>query len=159
MSICCSGALIPEKAPIPLDVAASEARLNELLERVNTEAARVHSRESLLAALHDLAVEHMADAIRRISVSEGYDHSLCLARLWWRRPAARMCRGCQAGHGDDPCARNAGILSAVGLHEAVPESVLEKQVLRPLTDVIAELDAWVTEMAAQSPYGQGNVTA
>jgi len=63
------GRFDPAKAPIPLDVNAARSRLREL----HAQTDGTLSEDELLQALLRLAVEHMTDAIRRISIGEGYD--------------------------------------------------------------------------------------
>jgi 5-oxoprolinase (ATP-hydrolysing) len=57
------------KAPIPLDKAAAQSRLHDL----HQETDGALTEEELLHALLRLAIEHMTDAIRRISIGEGFD--------------------------------------------------------------------------------------
>jgi 5-oxoprolinase (ATP-hydrolysing) len=151
------GRFDPSRAPIPLDVAAAESRLSELLGIVNRESS--FSRESLLAALHDLAVEHMADAIRRISVSEGYDpRGYALLAFGGAGPQHACAVAAKLGMTAILVPKHAGILSAVGLHEAVPEAVVEKQVLLPLAEASSNVDAWCAAMIADSAIGGGTIT-
>lgn len=153
------GRFDPARAPIPLDIAAAESRLGELLEMVNRESSTGFTRESLLAALHDLAVEHMADAIRRISVSEGYDPcEYALLAFGGAGPQHACAVAAKLGMKTILVPKHAGILSAVGLHEAVPETVVEKQVLQPLAEVLPQVDAWCVKMAEQSSIDDGTIT-
>jgi 5-oxoprolinase (ATP-hydrolysing) len=153
------GRFDPARAPIPLDRAAAEARLAGLLLRVNADGTTNHTPQSLLAALHDLAIEHMADAIRRISVSEGYDpRSYALLAFGGAGPQHACAVAAKLGMTTILVPRHAGILSAVGLHEAVPESFQEKQFLQPLDAVLPDLDALADDMAAQAPYQHGHIT-
>lgn len=153
------GRFDPARAPIPLDIAAAESRLGELLEIVNRESSTGFTRESLLAALHDLAVEHMADAIRRISVSEGYDPcEYALLAFGGAGPQHACAVAAKLGMKTILVPKHAGILSAVGLHEAVPEAVVEKQVLQPLAEVLPQVDAWCVRMAEQSSIDDGTIT-
>lgn len=149
----------PSRAPIPLDLAAAESRLAELLTIVNRESNIAFTRESLLAALHDLAVEHMADAIRRISVSEGYDpREYALLAFGGAGPQHACAVATKLGMKTILVPKHAGILSAVGLHESVPEAVRERQVLQPLSESLAHVDAWCSELAAQSGIADGRIT-
>ena len=153
------GRFDPARAPIPLDAAAAQSRLDELLALVNRESSTSFTREGLLAALHDLAVEHMADAIRRISVSEGYDpRDYALLAFGGAGPQHACAVATKLGMKTILVPKHAGILSAVGLHEAVPEAVMEKQVLLPLNDALAQVDAWCAELAAASGIVDGMIT-
>jgi 5-oxoprolinase (ATP-hydrolysing) len=153
------GRFDPARAPIPLDLAASESRLAELLTIVNRESGTAFTRESLLSALHDLAVEHMADAIRRISVSEGYDpRDYALLAFGGAGPQHACAVATKLGMKTILVPKYAGILSAVGLHESVPEAVREKQVLLPLNEALKHVDVWCSELAADAGIEGGTVT-
>lgn len=150
------GRFDPSRAPIPLDAEAAEQRLEELLAVVNAESGRTFTKESLLHALHELAVEHMADAIRRISVSEGYDpRGYALLAFGGAGPQHACAVAARLGMKTILVPKHAGILSAVGLHEAVPESVLALQVLQPLTDAMPQVDGWVADLISKTSGGQG----
>ena len=66
------GRLHPGAFPFPLDRGATAARLEDIAERLRRAGWR-RSLEEIAAGFLDISVEHMAAAIRRISVSRGID--------------------------------------------------------------------------------------
>lgn len=134
------GRFDPEKAPIPLELAAARSRLRELMIEVGGEMMETSLLESLLA----LAVEQMADAIRRISVAEGYDPAgyalLCFGGAGPQHACAVADR---LGMSTVIVPRQAGILSAVGLDAAQAERRVERAIGKPLSEVQEDLEGWV----------------
>jgi 5-oxoprolinase (ATP-hydrolysing) len=125
------GRFDPAKAPIPLDVNAPQQRLREL--HAQTDGSL--NETELLHALLRLAIEHMTDAIRRISIGEGYgpaDHALL---AFGGAGPQHACAVAEAlGMQTILVPEHAGILSAVGLQEAVPEEIIEKEFRIPLAE-------------------------
>ena len=149
------GRFDPTRAPIPLDVEAARQRLEELRAKVVAETGVELSAHELLAQLHALAVEHMADAIRRISVSEGYDpQGYALLAFGGAGPQHACAVATKLGMKTILVPKHAGILSAVGLHEAVPEKVFEKQVLLPLDEALPVMEVWLASL----DVGFGSIT-
>lgn len=143
------GRFDPARSPIPLDRAAAQSRLAELLDQVNAESGRSWSGDELLNTLLGLAVEHMADAIRKISVAEGYaPHEYALLAFGGAGPQHACAVAGMLGMSTIIVPRHAGILSAVGLHEAVPEAFAEKQVLMNLAQAQPQVALWVDELVA-----------
>jgi 5-oxoprolinase (ATP-hydrolysing) len=152
------GRFDPARAPIPLDLDASRQRLREL-----TQACEgALTEEEILNGCLRLAVEHMADAIRRISVAEGYDpRDYALLAFGGAGPQHACAVAESLGIRTILVPRQAGILSAVGLHEALPERFAEQQVLRPLDECAHEVRAWLAALADEAGaqlYGQGSAT-
>lgn len=127
------GRFDPSLAPIPLDVEAARRRLQEL--HAQTDGSLTE--DELLQALLRLAVEHMTDAIRRISIGEGYDPSDHALLAFGGAGPQHACAVAEAlGMNTVLIPEHAGILSAVGLQEAVPETILEKEVRLPLEQAL-----------------------
>jgi 5-oxoprolinase (ATP-hydrolysing) len=124
------GRFDPARAPIPLDIEAARRRLHELHAQTD---GRLSEQELLLALLR-LAVEHMTDAIRRISVAEGYDPvDHALLAFGGAGPQHACAVAAQLGMKTILVPEHAGILSAVGLQEAVPEVIEEREIRMPLS--------------------------
>ncbi|MDP0495471.1 MAG: hydantoinase B/oxoprolinase family protein [Verrucomicrobiota bacterium JB024] len=139
-----AGRLDPEHFGIPVSPEGAEARLTEII------AATGSERDALLKGFLDIANERMADAIRAISVREGYD----LADY------ALVCFGGAGGLHACPVAENlgirtvlfpkdAGLLSAYGLRHARMERICERQVLQPLAEVQDGLAGQFAELEAE----------
>jgi len=123
------GRFDPAKAPIPLDVNAAQQRLREL--HAQTDGAL--NETELLHALLRLAIEHMTDAIRRISIGEGYDPADHALLAFGGAGPQHACVVAEAlGMQTILVPEHAGILSAVGLQEAVPEVIGETEMRMPL---------------------------
>lgn len=144
------GRFDPARAPIPLDEKAARARLRDLQSHVEANTGQPMAEEALLQGLLDLAVEQMADAIRRISVAEGYDPaSYALLAFGGAGPQHACAVADCLGMRTVLAPHHAGILSAVGLDAARPEHLAERPVLRGLEAVAAELETGVSELAEE----------
>ncbi len=128
------GRFDPSKAPIPLDVNAARERLRQLHDGTQSE-------EELLHALLRLAVEHMTDAIRRISIGEGYDPADHALLAFGGAGPQHACAVAESlGIRTILVPQHAGILSAVGLQEAIPERLEEKEYRIPLCAFLDQSD-------------------
>ena len=139
------GRFDPARAPIPLDVAAAQRRLTEL----HAQTGGSGTEAELLQSLLRLAIEHMTDAIRRISIGEGFapaDHALLAFGGAGPQHACAVAES--LGMQTILVPEHAGILSAVGLQEAVPERIIEKEIRLPLA---AALDMLPAELADLPP--------
>lgn len=141
------GRFDPERAPIPLDVEAAKVKLRELMMAMGGKV----DEGVLLSDLLALAVEQMADAIRRISVSEGYEPvEYALLAFGGAGPQHACAVAERLGMRTVLVPRQAGILSAVGLDAALPERRVERAVGKALEEVEAELDGWVEVLAEEA---------
>jgi 5-oxoprolinase (ATP-hydrolysing) len=130
------GRFDPAQAPIPLDVIAARQRLLEL--HAQTDGSL--SEDELLHALLRLAVEHMTDAIRRISIGEGYDPADHTLLAFGGAGPQHACAVAESlGIRTILVPQHAGILSAVGLQEAIPERLEEKEYRVPLAQFLSDL--------------------
>lgn len=148
------GRFDPTRAPIPLSREAAEQRLDELLNLARTQASPDLTREALLDQLLALATERMADAIRKISVLEGYAPREYALLAFGGAGPQHACGVADAlGITTILAPHHAGILSAVGLQQARPERFAQRQILSPLEEVKgripASLDALKTEAATE----------
>ncbi len=146
------GRIDPLRFEIPLDAAAAEQALGVLAARIGErEAGEAPPREAILAGLLEIADERMAEAIRDISLRRGYD------------PADHALVAFGGAGGQHACAvadllgmtqivvpRDAGLLSALGLGAAVVERFAQRQVLRPLAAVQAELPGWLGALETEA---------
>ncbi len=145
------GRFDPSRAPIPLSLDAAEARLQELLAASQAQLQDPITREELLLQLLALATERMADAIRKISVLEGYDPAeYALLAFGGAGPQHACDVAARLGMTTVLAPHHAGILSAVGLQEAMPEKFAEKQVLQPLEDMATTLPDLLASLAADA---------
>jgi 5-oxoprolinase (ATP-hydrolysing) len=148
------GRFDPARAPIPLNGEAAEARLADLLHLVNRESTEPLSRDSLLRQLLALATERMADAIRKISVLEGYDPTDYTLLAFGGAGPQHACDVADAlGITIILAPHHAGILSAVGLQEAQPERFAERQVLQAFEEVKSQLPELLQELTRDAERG------
>ncbi|MBB5039669.1 hydantoinase B/oxoprolinase family protein [Prosthecobacter dejongeii] len=137
----------PSRAPIPLDKNAARQRLYELFQQTSD----YETPKDLLWACLDLAIEHMTDAIRRISVAEGYDPAdYALLAFGGAGPQHACAVAERLGISTILAPEHAGILSAVGLHQAAPEKIAQRQVLRPLSECQEQVDEWVQQLVSEA---------
>lgn len=139
------GRLDSEAMSIPVDVAAAQNRLQEL------EAEAGASGVELLAGLVRIANEHMADAIRTISVREGYRPDEYALVAFGGAGGLHACGIAELlGIQTILYPPDSGLLSARGLREAVPERWAERQVLQPLAQVAARVASWREALEAEA---------
>lgn len=148
------GRFDPARAPIPLSIDAAEACLADLLTVVKEQGDPAITRDTLLRQLLALATERMADAIRKISVLEGYDPAGYALLAFGGAGPQHACDVADAlGITTILTPHHAGILSAVGLQEAQPERMAGKQVLQPLDEVGIQLPALLKELSDEADRG------
>jgi len=153
------GRFDPARAPIPLSPAAAEAELAKLEATILQQSSRSMKRDELLEALLALAVEHMADAIRSISTLEGYDPSdYALLAFGGAGPQHACAVAERLGITTILAPHHAGILSAVGLQEARPERLAERQILKPVLEVLPQLPGILRELAADATAALQNMS-
>ncbi|MFM7606111.1 MAG: hydantoinase B/oxoprolinase family protein, partial [Prosthecobacter sp.] len=145
------------KAPIPLDVNAAQQRLRELHAQTDGSLGQ----EELLFALLRLAIEHITDAIRRISIGEGYDPAdHALLAFGGAGPQHACAVAENLGIRTILVPKHAGILSAVGLQEAIAERIDEKEYRMPLENFLShaadssDTSNNITRIAELRLYGQ-----
>jgi 5-oxoprolinase (ATP-hydrolysing) len=144
----------PARAPVPLDPAASAARLDELRGQLATAGQPCPEPLALAAGLRDLAIEIMADAMRRVSVREGVDpggHALLAFGGAGPQHACEVAArlGCRTVL----VPADAGLLSAFGLHAAAIERIAAREILRPLAEVAPALAAILEELETAALAG------
>ena len=123
------GRLDPEKFGIPVSTDAAQAAL----EQVSQSIPDPPPEQDLLTGFLDIANERMADAVRKISIREGYDPSDYALVAFGGAGGQHACAIAEKlGISTVLCPSDAGLLSARGLREAVMERFAERQILQPL---------------------------
>ncbi len=126
--------LDPKAVSIPLDRRAAEVRLEELQQRMKEEGLAVPDQPELLHGLLDIAIERMADAIRKISLREGYEPGrYALVAFGGAGPQHACAVAERLGITQIIVPADAGLLSAAGLESASIERFASKQFLAPLS--------------------------
>jgi len=145
------GRLQPGSFEIPVDPRASKVAARELLDEIETASGQRPELDEMLQGLLEIANERMAEAVRRISIRQGY------------RPSDYALVAFGGAGGQHACAlaeilgietvlvpEDAGLLSAVGLGQARIERLAERQILRPFGEVVNELPSLMAELADQA---------
>ncbi len=144
------GRLDPERFGIPVDVVAAHERFEELLTSVRRRDPDA-SAESILLGLIDIADEHMADAIRAVSLRRGYDPADYALVAFGGAGGQHGCGVAERlGIGTVIIPPDTGLLSAVGLGRASIERISQAQVLALLADICDELPRRFDELETQA---------
>jgi 5-oxoprolinase (ATP-hydrolysing) len=153
------GRIAPERFEIPLTPAQSEVAF----EALRTQLPESSDRDALLAGLLDIANERMADAIRRISVRQGYDPTDYVLLSFGGAGGQHACAVAERlGMTKVIIPPDASLLSAWGLGQAAIERFAERQVLRALdTNTESDLSALIAalEQEAKDAVAGEGVTA
>ena len=125
---------------IPVSSVPPEKELEDLVSKIERSSGERRKREDILSGFIRIANEHMAGAIKKISISKGYDPS---------EYALISFGGAGGLHACDIAdmlkikkvllPADAGLLSAYGLGDARVERFAERQFLSPLTEIIDQL--------------------
>ena len=141
------GRLDPGQFGIPVNLDAAREALNAIQSTLPEPTAK----EELLAGFLDIANERMADAVRKISIREGYDPAEYALVAFGGAGGQHACAIAEKlGITTVLCPGDAGLLSARGLREAVMERFAERQLLRPLSELTTHLPDTITELEQQA---------
>ncbi len=128
------GRLRPDGFGIPVYPEKAEAALAEV------EKASGVKRTELLPGFLRIGNERMADAIRRVSVREGYDPADYALLSFGGAGGLHACALAELlGMNKVLVPADAGLLSAYGLHRAVVERIAARQVLCQWSDTVEKL--------------------
>jgi 5-oxoprolinase (ATP-hydrolysing) len=144
------------KAGIPLDREAARRRLDEMCAAIEEDGEPVPARVELLDGLRRIAVERMAEAIRTVSVREGYapaDH--VLVAFGGAGPQHACAVAERLGISRVLVPADAGLLSARGLEMARRQEQRVGQLLRPLAAVVEALPGRWRELAGEARAALG----
>jgi 5-oxoprolinase (ATP-hydrolysing) len=140
------GRLDPERFGIPIDPDASLNVAREVAAQLGKHSDPSSIRP-VLAGFLDIANERMAEAIRGISVREGYDPADYVLVAFGGAGGQHACGVAERiGAATVLIPPDAGLLSARGLGAAVIERFAERQVLQPVDAVSSELGSIVRDL-------------
>ncbi|HJN90618.1 MAG TPA: hydantoinase/oxoprolinase family protein, partial [Verrucomicrobiota bacterium] len=141
------GRLDPTQFGIPVDVNAAQAALEQVYQTIPEPPPATE----LLSGFLDIANERMADAVRKISIREGYDPSDYALIAFGGAGGQHACAIAQKlGISTVLYPSDAGLLSARGLREAVMERFAERQILQPLNRLDQALGDTFDELASEA---------
>lgn len=146
------GRLAPERFEIPIDPAAAGRALDDLRERLPVgEGDPPPAPFEILHGLLDIANERMAGAVRRISLTRGFDPAEHTLVAFGGAGAQHACAVAELlGIARVLVPEDASLLSAAGLAAAVVERFAQRQVLAPLAAVEEQIPAWLEELAGEA---------
>jgi 5-oxoprolinase (ATP-hydrolysing) len=145
------GRLDPARFAIPVDPDRARAAADELADGVRRRTGEDAGREALLSGLIDIADERMADAIRGISLRRGYDPGEYALVAFGGAGAQHACGvASRLGIGTVIVPADAGLLSALGIGHAPLERFAERQELRTLDEVAAEIASAFHALASEA---------
>ncbi len=145
------GRLVAERFPIPIDLDAAGSRFEELRRELGEAGRDSGSGEEILEGLLRIADERMAEAIRHISIREGVDPTGYALVAFGGAGGQHACRLAELLDMEEVLLPgDAGLLSALGLGHAVVERFAQREILRPLGEVAAQLDDWLGELGREA---------
>lgn len=127
---------------IPVFPGEAEKKLDELIKSISKRSKKKRNRENILVGFLEIANEIMASAIRKVSVSKGYDptnYALVAFGGAGGMHAASIANLLNISEILLP--QDAGILSAFGISKASIERIGEKQVLKPLARIEEKIES------------------
>lgn len=138
-----------ENADQPLDATTVVDKFQALVEKVGSATGNEMSREQLALGCVDIAVQNMADAIRKISVEQGYDVSRYTLACFGGAGGQHACQVADAlGIQQIYIHPLAGVLSAYGIGQASLSDVNERGVDFPFTpDYMARIEEALGELS------------
>jgi 5-oxoprolinase (ATP-hydrolysing) len=153
------GRLDTSRFGIPVTTEPPEIRLEELRGAIEADTGETAHREGFLAGLLEIANERMADAIRGISLRKGYDPAEYALVAFGGAGAQHGCAVADLlGMNHVVVPADAGLLSALGIGQAVVERFAERQVLQTIEAAGPRLDEWLrdlTDQAVTAVVGEG----
>jgi 5-oxoprolinase (ATP-hydrolysing) len=138
------GRLDPVHFGLPIFPKAAEKRLRQVSREIRERTGASMKDTDILSGFLRIADERMAEAIRRISIREGYDCSAYHLISFGGAGGLHACGVASAlGMNTLVHPRDSGLLSARGLMDAVIERFAEEQVLRPFSEIREGLPALI----------------
>ena len=137
------GLMDESKAGIPINRQAAQDRLDELISEIEGHI----DQEELLKGLRQIAIEHMAEALRQVSTRDGYDcRDHALIAFGGAGPQHACALAEKLGIRRILIPSDAGLLSAWGLHQAGNRELRTKQILKPLDDFQKNFASMIEEL-------------
>lgn len=146
-----AGRLDPMGFHIPVKKEKAEEKLHEICDEIQAKTGEKTTREDVLSGFLAIANERMADAVKRISVRQGYDTKEYALVSFGGAGGQHAC----AIAGLLQCktvlvSEWAGLLSAYGLGCSHIEEYAAIQVLRPFEEIEFDLDDIVDDLTDQA---------
>ena len=154
------GRMDPDQFGIPVSTAHSLSRFQQLAGQLKLREESGRDLDRLLTGLLEIADENMTDAIRKISTAAGYDPSEYALVAFGGAGGQHACAIAEnLGIETILFPGDAGLLSAVGLEQAVLEGFAEKQILEGYAEFSVTAGDLLTTLTAEAmdklPPGHG----
>lgn len=132
---------------IPVFREKAQSRLEELVAELQEGTNEAVDAETILLGLLDIANERMAEAIRGISLREGYAPSEYALTAFGGAGGMHACSIADILDMDTILfPEDAGLLSAFGLRQARLERIARRQILETLDECREKIPAWIEEL-------------
>lgn len=142
------GRIDETKFGIPIDFHAAEKQLDMLIQEIELRGNKSVKKEEVLLGFLAIANEIMAGAIKKISISKGFDPSTYALLGFGGAGGMHSCAIADLLHIKEIIIpQDAGLLSAFGMGNALLERFSEKQILKPFKDISIKLEKEFTILA------------
>lgn len=127
---------------IPIDIETANAKLNDIVTGIKTKNNITYSKEEILKGFEKIANEKMANAIREISVSKGFNPKEYTLMAFGGAGGMHVCAIADLLEIKKIIIPfDAGILSAKGIHESEIEKWYSIQILKVLNNDLSVLNS------------------
>lgn len=134
------GRLDTDRFGIPVFLKSAESELNKLLDSIQKTTGERRNKEEILNGFIQISNEHMAGAIKKISIAKGYDPSQFALVAFGGAGGLHACGIADMLNINKILfPADAGLLSAYGIGSAQVEKFVEKQFLCPLKEKINQI--------------------
>jgi len=131
-----SGRLDIQRFGIPVFVEEAKKRLDELIEKIEIQVGEKRNKEKILQGFLQIANEIMAAAIKKISVAKGYNPNKYAMVAFGGAGGLHACEIAKLLNIQTILIpKDAGLLSAYGLGNALIERFAEKQILQSFSKI------------------------
>ena len=145
------GKLHPRQFGIPVFPEKAQLALDEVVNQANQATHLTVDPQELLRGFEQIANEIMAGAIRKISVSRGFDPAQYSLLVFGGAGGLHGCAIAQLlGISRLILPFDGGLLSAYGMGQARVERTVTRSVLQPLEAVITALPDWLADLNEQT---------
>lgn len=145
------GRLDPDRFEIPINLSHAKLQFQALCKKIKEKRRNHLEEEQLLEGLLEIANERMADAIRRISLRQGYDPKNYALVAFGGAGGQHACGVAnRLGVETIIVPKDASLLSASGIGHAAIERFAERQILQRLDEVQIHVPEWIKKLEKEA---------
>ncbi|MEZ5278735.1 MAG: hydantoinase B/oxoprolinase family protein [Opitutaceae bacterium] len=145
------GRMDPDLFSLPVFPEQARSRLDEIHRQIEEATGRPTTDGTILQGFLAIANERMAEAVRRISIREGYDCSGYSLLAFGGGGGLHACGVARSlGIRVVLYPGDSGLLSALGLKEAVLERFAVEQILQPIEEIRPDLAGRIAEVGRRA---------